>query len=89
MSAQIALVRIALIDSTLVDPGTVIDREGLNWKFRPTDPVELAEWEANHRDDERVADNRRQFGPYEEMPFEEGCYTPPTALKVPHSGWSA
>ncbi|WP_454888688.1 hypothetical protein [Sphingobium indicum] len=87
MSMQIALVRIALSDGTLVNPGTQLEWEGLNWKVQPTDPAERAEWEENHRDDERVADNRRQFGPYEEMPIEEGCYTPPTALKSPPSGW--
>lgn len=65
MSLQRALVRIqtAFPDTRLVDPGEVIEWEGLNWKLEPVDAAEWGIWSASVRDDERVEKDRKDHGP--------------------------
>lgn len=86
MSIQRALVRLQLPDGAWCLPGDLVEWSGLNWKLKPTDPDELAVWEADHRDDVRVSENRRQFGPDEEVAAPEGVWSPVGAKAMPVSG---
>lgn len=67
MSLQRTLVRLQtpFPDNRLVDPGEIMDWEGLNWKLEPLDPAEREEWAASIRDDARVEANRMASGPEE------------------------
>ncbi|CAN5143026.1 hypothetical protein BH10PSE12_BH10PSE12_16560 [soil metagenome] len=56
MSLQERLVR--TYDGQLREAGETVDREGLDWKYRPLDPLELSVWEDTHRDDIRVKERR-------------------------------
>lgn len=90
MSQQRALVRVQLPqpDDRIAEIGDIVERDGLNWKFEPTDPDEWAAWDAEHRNDERVADDRRRTGQVQDVPPPAGVYTPPEAIRRPPSGWT-
>ena len=87
MSLQRALVRlqIAYPDCSLIDPGVVIDREGLDWKFQPLDPDEREEWSRTVRDDARVEKDRITHGP-NEWRFVPADKTPETHQPVLPAG---
>ncbi|KAA9019288.1 MULTISPECIES: hypothetical protein [Sphingobium] len=90
MSQQRALVRVQLPqpDDRIAEIGETVEREGLDWKFEPVDPAEWAVWNANHRNDERVANECRRTGQLPDVPPPAGVYTPPEAIRRPTSGWT-
>jgi len=87
VSLQRALVRLQSPDGVWCLPGDLVEWTGLNWKLEPTDPDELAVWEADHRDDERVSENRRLFGPPVDTIAPTGVWPPVAATAKPSSGW--
>ena len=87
MSRQRALVRFqaAFPDCHFIEPGEIVEWEGLNWKLEPIDAGEREEWDRTARDDARVENDRRVHGP-NEWRFVPADKTPQTYTPPPPPG---